>query len=81
MSKEERPLHVIAREITKDWEKPYFGARPYLDAMLDLVTINDMYYFDTASSVVMYFLSNAKTWRGETARRVKKELNQMLKSA
>jgi len=34
---------------------------------------------DSGDSIVRYFLSNASTWRGETARRVKKELNAMLK--
>jgi len=29
--------------------------------------------------IVRYFLSNATTWRGETARRIKAELKQMLK--
>jgi hypothetical protein len=72
-----RPLHVIAHEIRFDWKKPYFGAIPYLDAMGSLNSIDDMYYADTAKSVVLYFLSNATTWRGETARRVKAELKKM----
>ncbi len=74
-----RPLCDIAREIRKDWKKPYFGAVPYLSAMGDLSSISDMYGADDARSIVLYFLSNASTYRGETARRVKKELNQMLK--
>jgi len=55
---------------------PY--ARPYLDAMGQLNSINDMYYLDTADSVVRYFLSNATGWRGETAKRIKAELKAML---
>ncbi len=74
-----RPLNEIAREIHKDWPKPYFGAKPYLEAMLELSSIEDNFYCDSARTVVLYFLSNASTWRGETARRLKKELNQMLK--
>lgn len=76
-----RPLHVIAREIRDDWKKPYFGAVPYLGAMAQLDSIEDNYGMDTATSVVAYFLCNASTWRGEVARRVKKELKSMLKSA
>lgn len=75
-----RPIREIAAEIRKDWKKPYFGAVPYLTAMFTLNSIKDNYYYDTGSSIVGYFLANATTWRGETARRVKKELNQMLKS-
>jgi hypothetical protein len=69
-----RPLYEIAAEIRKDWKKPYFGAVPYLSAMSDLGSINENYGADSAKSIVLYFLSNASTWRGETAKRVKKEL-------
>lgn len=73
-----RPLYEIAREIKADWSKPYFGAVPYLDAMGTLTRIEENYYYDTGDSVVRYFLANANTWRGETARRVKAELKAML---
>ena len=72
-----RPLYEIASEIRKDWKPVYFGAVPYLDAMSTLDSINDNYMFDSAKSVVIYFLSNATTWRGDTARRVKVELKKM----
>ena len=76
---ESRSLSVIAAEIRKDWKKPYFGAVPYLQAMMCLDNINDNYGFDTGKSIVLYFLANAGTWKGETARRIKKELNAMAK--
>ena len=69
-----RPLSTIARDIKIDWKKPYFGAVPYLDAMRDLNDINDKYGFDSARSIVLYFLANAGTWRGDTAKRIKAEL-------
>jgi hypothetical protein len=71
-------LYEIAREIRQDWKKPYFGAVPYLSAMSSLDTINDMFDHDSARSVVLYFLSNAAAWRGDTARRVKAELKAHL---
>jgi hypothetical protein len=74
-----KKLSEIAAEIRKTWPKPYFGAVPYLDAMGSLSSINDNYYEDSARSVVAYFLANAATWRGEDAKRIKKELNQLLK--
>lgn len=74
-----RPLHVIAREIVQTWPKPYFGAVPYINAMHSLDTIRDKYGADDAHGIVMYFLSNAGTWRGPDARRIKAELNAMLK--
>jgi hypothetical protein len=75
-----RPLSQIAREIRSNWNRQtsgtdlYFGAEPYLEAMESLNSINDMYGMDSAKSVVLYFLANAQTWRGETAKRIKAEL-------
>ncbi len=69
-----RPIHVIAREIRGDWRKVYFGAVPYLDAMGSLESIGENYGADSGRSIVLYFLANANTWRGETARRIKLEL-------
>ena len=57
----------------------YFGAVPYVNAMQSLETIDDEYGADSAKSIVLYFLSNANTWRGEVARRVKAELKEMVK--
>jgi hypothetical protein len=74
-----RSLNTIAKDIRKDWAKPYFGAVPYLDAMETLNSIRDTYYYDDAESVVRYFLSNATSWKGETARAIKAELKAMLK--
>lgn len=74
-----RPIYKIAEEIRKDWQKPYFGAIPYLNAMKSMNNISETFGYDTGKSIVRYFLSNASTWRGEVAKRVKKELNDMLK--
>jgi hypothetical protein len=79
MNNTSRPLSQIAKEIKSDWKKVYFGAVPYLDAMHTLRTINDNFFYDSGKSVVLYFLANAQTWKGETARRIKKELNQLCK--
>lgn len=80
----DRKLSVIAAEIKADWSKigkgvsPY--AKPYLDAMAELYSINDNYYEDSGDSVVAYFLVNAMSWKGEVAKRVKAELKAMLKT-
>jgi len=72
-----RPLYEIAREIRKDWSPVNYAAKPYLDAMRSLSSINDDYYADSGRSVVLYFLSNAASWRGENARRIKAELKSL----
>jgi hypothetical protein len=75
-----RPLHEIATEIRRYWSKPFYAAIPYLNAMGQLSSLSDTYGADSAKCIVLYFLSNATAWRGETARRIKKELNGMLKT-
>ena len=74
-----RPIHQIAMDISLKWDKVYFGAVPYLQAMHSIQNIDDMYGLDKARSVVVYFLSNATTFRGEDARRLKAELRDILK--
>lgn len=69
-----RLIRDIAREIFKIWPNCYFGARPYLMAMMSLERIDDHYGCDDAKSIITYFLSNAQTWRGADARRIKAEL-------
>jgi hypothetical protein len=79
-TKKVRPLCEIAKEIRSDWgSKIYFGAKPYIMAMLSLNSIDDKYMLDDARDIVRYFLANASTWRGEVARRVKAELKAMIK--
>lgn len=74
-----RPLSVIAAEISRTWPNVYFAAKPYLTAMRSLNTIDDTYGYDDAKGVVLYFLSNASTWRGDDARRIKAELKALVK--
>ena len=78
-----RPLHVIAREINTAWSKLgkgiYFGAVPYLEALLQLNTIDQNYGYDTAHEMVLYFLANANSFRGEDAKRLKAELKAIAK--
>jgi hypothetical protein len=69
-----RPLHVIARDIYQAWPKVNYAAKPYLEAMRDLSSINDRYGYDDARSIVLYFLSNASSFRGDTAKILKLEL-------
>lgn len=79
-----RKLYEIAQEIKEDIAKEknqrkFVHMRPYLNAMAQLNSISDSYGMDSAKSVVLYFLSNATVWKGEVARKVKKELREMVK--
>jgi hypothetical protein len=72
-----RPLYTIAADIRRNWPNVNYAAKPYIDAMATLETIEQNYYYDTGKSVVLYFLANANTWRGDKAREIKKELKQL----
>jgi len=72
-----RSIHQIAREIRSDWKKVNFAAEPYLRAMSALSTVQDTYGADDARGIVLYFLANAATYRGENAKRLKLELKQV----
>jgi hypothetical protein len=73
-----RPLYTIAADIRANWPEIYFGAVPYVEAMECLTNLADRFGEDDGRLVVAYFLSNAKTWRGETATRIKNELRVMV---
>jgi hypothetical protein len=75
----ELSISEMARVIKGDWKKIYFGAVPYLDAMGTLNSVDDNYYLNSGKSIVLCFLANSNTWRGEIAREVKKELKKRIK--
>ena len=81
-----RSLNTIAGEIYQNWNTRNSGtvlspyAKPYLSAMSTLDSIDDTYICEDGREIVARFLSNATSWRGDNARRIKKELNVMLKS-
>ena len=72
-------LFEVAEIIFSDWKTiGRNSAYPYAKAMLSLNDINDNYGLESAKSIVLYFLSNAGAWRGETARKTKNLLRKML---
>lgn len=78
-----RSICEIADEIWKDWRKDpqgiCFGAEPYLSAMGGLDKVTEKFGCESAKSIILYFLCNARTWKGPVARRIKKELQEMCK--
>jgi hypothetical protein len=75
-----RKIHVIAAEIFDNWKGDAGAAAPYLAAMRFLAVPSDRYGLDDGKGIVLRFLANAEGWRGETARRIKKELKAMVAS-
>ena len=71
-----RNLSEIAKDIRSNWKNVYYWAEPYLQAMeqINSPEPDAPYILEDAKTQVMYFLANAKYWRGETAKTIKKEL-------
>ena len=76
---EELTLAQIAGIIRQDWQKVNYAAKPYLEAMQSLHSVKSSFGYDSGKTVVLYFLSNASGWRGETAKAVKLELKNRTK--
>ena len=70
----DKNISQLAYMVSKDWKKVNYAAKPYLEAMYGLDTINDTFMFDSGKDIVLRFLCNASAWRGETAKAVKAEL-------
>jgi hypothetical protein len=83
ISVKHRPLYEIAKEIGADLknisDSTFIRILPYIDAMAKLRSLNDKYGFDSGRDIVIRFLIHARTWRGETARKIKAELRDILK--
>lgn len=76
-----RTFQQIARDVKSTWMNVYFGAVPYLEALLTLDTTDPeaLYGIETARDITRYFLANAQTFRGAGARRLKEELKILIK--
>ncbi len=73
-----KTISTIAREISREWKNVNYAAKPYLEAMRSLDSVNDSYYQDSAKSVVSYFLCNASGYRGDAAKAHKAALKAIV---
>jgi hypothetical protein len=71
-------ISTIAREISHDWKNVSYAAKPYLQAMHSLDNANDSYGYDSAKAIVSYFLANASSYRGDTAKTHKSALKAIV---
>lgn len=69
-----KTVSQLARLIQQNWPKVNYAAKPYLGAM-----VSGDYGFDGEKSVILGFLANASSWRGEVAKAIKAELKERLK--
>lgn len=76
----ELTIYQLAQSIRKNWgDKVSPEAQPYLQAMTEIVNIKDKYGCDSAKIIVLYFLNNAWSWKGEVAKAIKSELKRRCK--
>jgi len=80
-----KPLNQLAAAILTDWkDNPSsafyrISAKPYVEAMLTMHNCEDYYGMEYGDMIVARALNALHQWRGETARKVKAELNEHLK--
>lgn len=73
-----KTISTIAREISREWKNVNYAAKPYLQAMRSLDSASDSYGYDSAKSIVSYFLCNASGYRGEAAKAHKAALKAIV---
>lgn len=77
-----RPIKAIVADIRSEWgakvDTVGFAAKPYLDALADIETAEEMYGADKAEHLLRYLLSNLAQFRGQRARELKEELRSHL---
>jgi hypothetical protein len=71
-------ISTIARQISREWKNVNYAAKPYLNAMRSLDSANDSFGYDSAKSIVSYFLCNASGYRGDTAKAHKAALKAIV---
>lgn len=72
-------ISQLAYLIKRDWKKVNFAALPYLNAMTQVISMEDVFIAEDVRSIVIYFLSNASSYRGENAKAIKTELKRRAK--
>jgi hypothetical protein len=73
--------NICAADHTVAGKQMSYALVPYQQALAEMYFHDpkgNMYGYDPADHIVRYFLGNATTWRGETARNVKAELKKRL---
>jgi hypothetical protein len=78
MRQQFRNIADIAREINQVWTPVHIDANPYLNAMLSIKTPNDLYGKDTGKDIVEWFLYYSPMWNCEDAKRIKRELTELI---
>lgn len=74
-----RSLEDIAADIRAHWRPVHGSAEPYVAAMEKLDKVTNRYGANSAVAVLAYFQGAAATWKGPDAKRIKVEIETLLK--
>lgn len=72
---------IITRDLQSQGKKVPFGAQPYLDALRQMDSADDVYGVESGKTIIAYALSNLTSYKGPTARAVKAELKRRMKES
>ncbi len=61
------------------WENISTEAKPYVEALFNLSDFNDSFWYDSADTIITYFLMNSTNWKWDIAKKVKKALKRLIK--
>ena len=78
-----RTIKDIVADITATWGEEKvrttgYAAKPYLEALATVETVDEMYGADKAEHLVRYLLTNLTQFKGARARELKEELRAHL---
>ena len=72
---------IISRDLQSQGKKVPYNLVPYLDALRQMDSADDVYGVESGKSVIAYALSNMASYKGPTARAVKAELKSRMKAS
>lgn len=74
-------LRELAMMVMDDWQDMPEEARPLLAAMMVLENVQDMFCWEPGREVVSSFLVESRSWSGDLASTVKRELRRRVVTA
>jgi len=72
---------IISRDLQSQGKEVPYNLVPYLDALRQMDSADDVYGVESGKSIIAYALSNMTSYKGPTARAVKAELKSRMKAS
>ena len=72
---------IISRDLQSQGKEVPYNLVPYLDALRQMDSADDVYGVESGKSIIAYALSNMASYKGPTAKAVKAELKRRMKES